>query len=118
MNRGTVKSKFKKYCVYLRDGFRCVYCGEQLSKKTATVDHLTCRSQGGSDESWNLVTSCGPCNVERNTTPIEKYADEKTLEKIRTLTSRGIGRFRKKANRMIIAHERTNNLSEIVTTGR
>lgn len=50
-----------KTIVYDRDGWSCVMCG--LSRKgSLTVHHLQLRSQGGSDESENLITLCSYCH--------------------------------------------------------
>ena len=53
--------------VYIRDGFRCVYCGRFLladfdSWASLHTDHLAAKSQGGTDTAENLVTSCPTCN--------------------------------------------------------
>jgi 5-methylcytosine-specific restriction protein A len=42
-----------------RDGYRCVVCG---SKVGLAVDHITPRSQGGTDEDSNLQTLCKRCH--------------------------------------------------------
>jgi 5-methylcytosine-specific restriction endonuclease McrA len=46
--------------------------GEIVSCKMATVDHLKEISQGGGNESSNLVPSCGSCNWRRSGDP-EKF---------------------------------------------
>jgi 5-methylcytosine-specific restriction endonuclease McrA len=43
-----------------RDGYRCVLCG---SKDRVSVDHITPRSQGGSDNDSNLRTLCHSCHA-------------------------------------------------------
>jgi hypothetical protein len=48
--------------VYLRGGGRCVYCLTELTKATLQIDHVTPRSEGGSNLPENLVPSCGTCN--------------------------------------------------------
>jgi len=57
--------------LFLRDGFRCVYCGSDLSASaltiaTATHDHVVpqCLFARGSDANRgvNLVACCVPCN--------------------------------------------------------
>lgn len=61
--------KFKawRFAVWMRDDFRCVYCGQDLIRDfqtlhTATVDHLKPKSAGGGYEQENLVTCCSSCN--------------------------------------------------------
>jgi len=53
--------EYKALCkrVWGRDGWRCRRCGLR--------DHLHChhvqfRSQGGPDESWNLLSLCSECH--------------------------------------------------------
>lgn len=45
-----------------RDGWRCRYCGEQVTELTATLDHVIPRVTGGSDDPENLATACHECN--------------------------------------------------------
>jgi ATP-dependent DNA helicase RecQ len=51
--------------VLLRDGFRCVSCGELLAQD-ADVHHLLPRSMGGTDETSNLVTLCDGCHASHH----------------------------------------------------
>jgi len=48
--------------VYLRDNFRCQYCGKtgQL-----TIDHIVPRSRGGRDVWKNVVACCMRCNNKK-----------------------------------------------------
>lgn len=58
----------KRLAIYLRDGWRCVWCGESGGDADApgmTLDHLRPRTEGGSNEADNLVTSCLACNTSR-----------------------------------------------------
>ncbi len=53
---------FTRFNVFLRDKFRCQYCG---SKKELTFDHLLPRSKGGKTNWDNVVTSCSCCNIKK-----------------------------------------------------
>jgi 5-methylcytosine-specific restriction endonuclease McrA len=57
--------RFSKHNVFLRDGYICQYCGEDVSKKTATLDHVLPVSHGGKTTFENTVTACGPCNANK-----------------------------------------------------
>jgi 5-methylcytosine-specific restriction endonuclease McrA len=58
--------------VFIRDGFRCQYCGLRVSMRTGTRDHVMPRSRGGADTLSNVVTACVPCNTRKdNRTPSE-----------------------------------------------
>ena len=54
-----------------RDGGHCVWCRTQLSHDSphATLDHVRCRSEGGSDALANLVLACAECNSSRGDAP-------------------------------------------------
>jgi hypothetical protein len=62
--------KDKRLAIYLRDGLKCVYCQATLEDAPLSLDHLVPRSDGGSNESGNLVTCCCECNRRRGVTPL------------------------------------------------
>ena len=53
-------------------GRRCHYCG---SVHALTADHLTPRSEGGSDEASNLVPACVTCNTSRRNRPYGEFLE-------------------------------------------
>jgi len=58
--------------------WRCCWClcemrGEQGFKNSATIEHITPRSQGGTDHISNLAVACGRCNNRRGSTPWEDF---------------------------------------------
>ena len=57
--------RFSKRNVFLRDGYICQYCGDDVSKKTATLDHVLPLSHGGKSTYENSVCSCAPCNANK-----------------------------------------------------
>jgi len=48
-----------------RDAWTCQYCGKHLEGADATVDHLTPKAKGGTDDTWNLVASCRKDNGQK-----------------------------------------------------
>jgi hypothetical protein len=48
-----------------RDGLTCGYCGLVLDVRSAELDHIVARKDGGPSTPANLVTCCGPCNRGR-----------------------------------------------------
>jgi 5-methylcytosine-specific restriction endonuclease McrA len=44
--------------IYIRDGHRCGYCGQQFKGDELTLDHIQPRSRGGKNDWSNLVTCC------------------------------------------------------------
>ena len=43
--------------IFLRDGERCLYCGERFKTSELTLDHVLPKSRGG-DGSWSNLVSC------------------------------------------------------------
>ena len=65
-------AKFNRVSVFRRDMYLCQYCGEQVTARSATLDHVIPTSRGGKNCWTNCVTACHPCNSKkRNRTPEE-----------------------------------------------
>lgn len=47
--------------VLARDNHTCGYCGNDAT----TVDHITARANGGTDEESNLIACCTRCNSQK-----------------------------------------------------
>lgn len=56
------KIPWSKQNVFVRDEFICQYCGDPVSNKTATVDHIIPKAKGGKNHFLNTVCSCKTCN--------------------------------------------------------
>jgi len=54
---------YSKANVFLRDLYKCQYCGVDVSSRTATLDHVWPVSLGGKSTFENTCCSCGPCNA-------------------------------------------------------
>lgn len=59
------KVAFTRYNLFLRDGFRCQYCGNTYSTKELTFDHVVPRSKGGRSEWTNIVAACSADNLRK-----------------------------------------------------
>jgi hypothetical protein len=56
-----------RFKVFLRDGFRCRYCGLCVDDGAVLhVDHVYPKSKGGEDTLENLVTACVDCNLGKS----------------------------------------------------
>ncbi len=56
---------FTRFNVFLRDRFRCQYCGVGFPTELLTFDHVVPRSRGGHTMWANVVTACEPCNLHK-----------------------------------------------------
>jgi 5-methylcytosine-specific restriction endonuclease McrA len=69
---------------------KCAYCGGNRSgkKKNLTKEHVIPESMGGQKIRHNIVPSCGRCNMEKSSYPMEEwfrqqhFFEEKRLQKI------------------------------------
>ena len=57
--------RYSKHNVFLRDGYICQYCGDDVSKKTAKLDHVLPVSHGGKTTFENTVCACATCNANK-----------------------------------------------------
>ena len=57
--------RFSRANVHLRDNGRCQYCGIEVDRKEATLDHVMPVSKGGKTSWENCVTACAPCNATK-----------------------------------------------------
>ena len=93
-----------RLAIYLRDGFRCLYCCQDLhgaEPTDITLDHLTAKVDGGSNEPSNLVTACRSCNCSRQDKPLARFAGKETRKDIRRNTARKMGPYRKLAKAIL-----------------
>lgn len=61
-NRLPRKAAFTRFNLYLRDRFRCQYCG---SRDDLTFDHVIPVSRGGATRFENIVACCAGCNLRK-----------------------------------------------------
>lgn len=54
----SAEPKFCRMSIFLRDRFRCQYCGEQFPSEELTFDHVIPRSKGGKTTWTNILTCC------------------------------------------------------------
>ena len=79
--------KSRRLAIYVRDGFRCVYCDADLRGASAAemgLDHLDDLVPGGghagaNHASNNLVTACRACNSARGNKPWACFCTDKAL---------------------------------------
>ncbi|HEY8412615.1 MAG TPA: HNH endonuclease [Pyrinomonadaceae bacterium] len=72
IRRRREQSGMRRMRLYLRDKFRCQYCGEKKRAAELTLDHILPRSRGGDNSPVNVVTACLKCNNRKgDRTPAE-----------------------------------------------
>ncbi len=102
--KGVCLRKDLRLAIYLRDGFRCLFCCRDLHgahPTDITLDHIKCESDGGSNDASNLVTACRSCNCSRQDKPLARFAGPETRADIRRNTRRSIRRYRTLAKAII-----------------
>jgi 5-methylcytosine-specific restriction endonuclease McrA len=57
--------RLSKRNVFLRDEYRCQYCGCDVIESHATLDHVFPVSKGGKTTWENSTTACKPCNYRK-----------------------------------------------------
>lgn len=62
--------------IYERDGYKCRYCGKQLTRFTCTLDHVTPVAEDGTNSFDNLVTACLECNSRKHRRPLGDFLAE------------------------------------------
>jgi 5-methylcytosine-specific restriction endonuclease McrA len=63
----------KRNQIFERDGYRCVYCGEQFAPDQLTLDHVQPRIRGGDRSEGNLVTACMGCNTRKGHQRLSRF---------------------------------------------
>ena len=66
----------KRQELFERDKWKCHYCGEEVTKDSATLDHLIPQSNGGKNTKENLKTSCLLCNSIKSGKTYEEAAPQ------------------------------------------
>jgi 5-methylcytosine-specific restriction endonuclease McrA len=75
VNKQITKVPLSRENVFKRDGYCCVYCGDD-HKKTLTLDHVIPQSKGGKDSWENLVTACKKCNLQKSDLTLKEFGKE------------------------------------------
>lgn len=59
------RTAFSRLNIFLRDGFRCQYCGDRFKSNELTFDHVIPRTLGGQTNYENIVACCVSCNTRK-----------------------------------------------------
>ncbi len=74
MSKRVQLSKKTRFEVFKRDGFTCQYCGATPPKSVLECDHIDPVSKGGTNDMYNLITSCFDCNRGKSNIKLDKIA--------------------------------------------
>ena len=74
-------SKALRFEVFKRDSFTCQYCGRSAPEVVLEVDHIVPVSKGGTNDLFNLVTSCKECNRGKSN---KELSDDTTIKKTKS----------------------------------
>ena len=69
--------------VFERDNYTCAYCAKQLTRFSATLDHIQSMKEGGGNNKENLVTACLQCNAKKNAGELSEFLARKTREAVK-----------------------------------
>lgn len=62
-----------RHQIFERDGYKYAYCSKQLTRFTATLDHIKPVSEGGDNSYDNVTTACLACNSEKTGKPLGDF---------------------------------------------
>mgnify|MGYP000551345425 CR=1 FL=1 len=63
--RAAHEVRFTRMNIFIRDGFKCSYCGKSGARSDLTFDHVIPRAKGGVTSWENITTSCQDCNSRK-----------------------------------------------------
>ena len=64
MNKDRIPLNLRRRVIE-RDGYRCVYCDDDLTNAEVHLDHVIPESQGGPTSYVNLQVTCRKCNLQK-----------------------------------------------------
>lgn len=88
-------SGMKRLRIYMRDKFRCQYCGDKKNATDLTLDHIMPRSRGGDNSPLNIATACIACNNRKGS----RTPDEARMPLLTSQTT-----LRMKLERVVLCH--------------
>ena len=77
----------RRFRIFVRDRFRCQYCGARKAAHELTLDHITPRSRRGGSAPENLATACVSCNTRKG----DRTPEEARMPLLTAQKSLGVG---------------------------
>jgi 5-methylcytosine-specific restriction endonuclease McrA len=72
----------KRHLFRYRVACPCIYCARFIGFKSATIEHLVRRCDGGTNRRGNLYISCEKCNSKREERSIKEWRDIRSRGKV------------------------------------
>lgn len=72
-----------------RDGYRCVYCDEDLTNSEIHLDHVIPESKGGETTYNNLQVTCRKCNLSKGVLTESEFTNQLRQRAINILNRLG-----------------------------
>jgi hypothetical protein len=93
----TEEAKMARYTIFLRDDFKCVYCGQSSIEDGVklVLDHVIPYSTEKNNSIYNLITSCVKCNMTKVTHPLPLSVYNRIAER-NIIRNKGISASKKK----------------------
>ncbi len=100
-------SNIRRYKLLERQNGACLYCGTEVTFTESEIDHIVCRSTGGSNRESNLVLVCPGCNRSKTNKTFSLWVKnndrratlEATIERVNAWTDVGMENVTKKINK-------------------
>ena len=70
-----------RHKIFERDSYKCAYCDKQLTRFTATLDHVTPVSAGGDNSYDNVITACLQCNSQKTGKPLGDFLADRDRQR-------------------------------------
>lgn len=97
-----------RFEVFKRDKFTCQYCGRKAPEVVLNVDHIKPVAKGGTNDIFNLITSCFECNNGKRDIPLDKLSElDKQRESLELLEER-----RKQIDMMLKWKKELSNIND------
>jgi hypothetical protein len=105
-------SKRKRFSIFARDNFTCVYCGMQPPLIVLHLEHVIPIVEGGTDDESNLRAACADCNLGKGPKKIE---DTFPTEHDRLARAQELGEAREAAEKLNELMDARDELRQSVT---
>ena len=66
LENGRQQIRFSRTNVFLRDDYRCQYCGGRFRATQLTIDHVMPLARNGTKTWENIVSACWTCNNKKS----------------------------------------------------